>query len=469
MPNWSWISFALRILHGSDVFFAAAVPADTPTTSATVARPTISFCMTPFCPSLSAMSDQTRAPVVDFDVFASNTLADNNAAWDAARAQCPVGWTPHNGGHWVVSGYEAVAEAFRSWEIFSSARTDPQYASITISSSRIPPLIPEELDPPEWQPIRRILAGQLSPAAAERLRPRARHWARQCIDQVVEAGRIELVTGLAFPVPAAVTLEWLGFPESDWEAMAQAFHDPSAHAAGSPEHARAFEAFGQVTTRVAEEVALRADAPRDDGLTAIVQSEIDGVQIPRELAQSLVFMTIGGGVDTTSALTAAALWHLHLHPEDRARLLADPALLDSATEEFLRFYPPARTHARTVAQDVEFAGCPMKAGDRVLLSETAAGRDTEAFPDADRFVIDRFPNRHLSFGAGIHRCPGSHLARLTFGEIMREVLARIPDYRIVDDEVVEYPNWSMIGGWANLPAVFTPGPRLGPDTLGQGD
>ena len=469
VPNWAWISLALRILHGSDVFFAAAVPADTPTTSATVARPTISFCMTPFCPSLSAMSDQTRAPVVDFDVFASNTLADNNAAWDAARAQCPVGWTPHNGGHWVISGYEAVAEAFRSWEIFSSARTDPQYASITISSSRIPPLIPEELDPPEWQPIRRILAGQLSPGAAERLRPRARHWARHCIDQVVEAGRIELVTGLAFPVPAAVTLEWLGFPEADWASMAQAFHDPSAHSAGTPEHSRAFEAFGQVTARVAEEVALRADAPRDDGLTAIVQSEIDGEQIPRELAQSLVFMTIGGGVDTTSALTAAALWHLHLHPEDRARLLADPELLDSATEEFLRFYPPARTHARTVAQDVEFAGCPMKAGDRVLLSETAAGRDAAAFPDADRFVIDRFPNRHLSFGAGIHRCPGSHLARLTFGEIMREVLARVPDYRIVDDEVVEYPNWSMIGGWANLPAVFTPGPRLGPDTLGQGD
>ena len=101
------------------------------------------------------MNDQTRTPVVDFDVFASNTLADNNAAWEAVQAQCPVGWTAHNGGHWVISGYDAVAEAFRSWEVFSSARTDPQYASITISSSRIPPLIPEELDPAILYPIAR--------------------------------------------------------------------------------------------------------------------------------------------------------------------------------------------------------------------------------------------------------------------------------------------------------------------------
>jgi cytochrome P450 len=189
-----------------------------------------------------------------------------------------------------------------------------------------------------------------------------------------------------------------------------------------------------------------------------VHAEIEGARISQEMAERLVFMTIGGGVDTTSALASAALLHLHRHPADRARLLAEPDLWDAATEEFLRVYPPARTHARTLTHDAELAGCPMQAGDRVLLSEVAAGRDPEAFPDADRFVIDRFPNRHLSFGAGIHRCPGSHLARITFGELMQEVLERIPDYRIVDAEVVEYPNWSMIGGWAKLPAEFTPGP-----------
>lgn len=409
-----------------------------------------------------AASELPRLPVADFDVFASRTLADNDAAWDALDAVGPVAWTEHNGGHWVISGYDEVAAAFRAWETFSSARTDPAVSSITLSNARIPLLVPEELDPPEWHPVRRLLAGQLSPAAAERLRPRARYWARHCVDAVIESGRIELVHELAFPVPAAVTLEWLGFPESDWLLMSAAFHDAAAYPHDTTEYHAAVKAARHVVTRIADEVADRAARPRDDGLTAIVHSEIDGGRISTELAEALVFMTIGGGVDTTSALASAALLHLHRHPDDRARLLAEPDLMDPATEEFLRVYPPARTHARTVTHDAEFGGCPMRAGDRVLLSEVAAGRDPAAFPDADRFVVDRFPNRHLAFGAGIHRCPGSHLARITFTELLGEVLERIPDYRIVDADVVEYPNWSMIGGWARLPAEFTPGARRGP-------
>jgi len=134
-----------------------------------------------------------RAPVVDFDVFAATTMAESNAAWRALRG-CPVAWTHHHGGHWVISGYEAVAEAFRDWETFSSARTDPAVSSITISGARLPLLVPEELDPPEWHGYRRVLAAMLSPQAAERLRPRARHWARRCLDAVIESGRCELVT-----------------------------------------------------------------------------------------------------------------------------------------------------------------------------------------------------------------------------------------------------------------------------------
>lgn len=403
------------------------------------------------------MSESIRTPEIDFDVYATQTMAANNAAWDAVRTTCPVAWTPHNGGHWVISAYEHVAEAFRDWETFSSARTDPEIASVTISGARLPLLVPEELDPPEWHGYRRVLAAMLSPQAAERLRPRARHWARHCIDAVIESGRCELVSQLIFPVPAAVTLEWLGFPQSDWASFSQAFHDAAAFPHGTPQYRAAAAATVGVMRRVTEEVEARRAEDRGDGLSAIVHAEVEGEPVTQEMAERLVFMTIGGGVDTTSALTSAALLHLHREPADRARLLAEPELWDPATEEFLRVYPPARTHARTVARDTEFAGCPMKAGDRVLLSEISSGRDADAFPDADRFVIDRFPNRHLAFGAGIHRCPGSHLARITFSEILHEVLERIPDYRIVDAEVVEYPNWSMIGGWAQLPAEFTPG------------
>ena len=213
-------------------------------------------------------------------------MTANNTAWDEVRTTCPVAWTPHNGGHWVISGYEEVAEAFRDWETFSSARTDPTKSSITISGSRLPLLVPEELDPPEWHGYRRVLAAMLSPQAAERLRPRARHWARHCIDTVIESGRCELVSELIFPVPAAVTLEWLGFPESDWASFSHAFHDAAAYPHGSPEYQAAAAATVDVMRRVTEEIDARWADGRGDGLSAIAQAEIDGERISRKMAEA---------------------------------------------------------------------------------------------------------------------------------------------------------------------------------------
>lgn len=97
-------------------------------------------------------------------------------------------------------------------------------------------------------------------------------------------------------------------------------------------------------------------------------------------------------------------------------------------------YPPSRSHARTAAHDFTLAGCPIKKGDRVMLSEAAVHRDPVEFDDPQTFRLDRFPSHHVTFGVGIHRCPGSHLARLEFKETITQVLARIPDYRVVEDE-----------------------------------
>jgi cytochrome P450 len=399
-------------------------------------------------------------PTIDFDLFAAVTRADSDESWREPRERCPVGWTARNGGYWVISGYEEVAAAFRDWEHFSSARTDPEISSIVLGDSRLPLLTPEEIDPPDWYPVRRILSELLAPRAAERLRPRARHWTTHFIDEFIEAGKCEFTHDLSVPVPGAVTLEWLGFPESDWRMISGAFHDVAAYSRGTPEHRNAQMAFGNVMTRIREEVEAREREPRDDAMTSISHHEIDGARIPREVAESMVFMTVGGGVDTTTALIGAALLHLSQFPNHRRRLVDEPDLLVTATEEFLRYYPPARTHARTVREDFEFAGCAMHKGDRVLLSEFSSGRDEGAFDDAGRFVIDRNPNRHLSFGVGIHRCVGSHLARIEFAEVLTAVLTRLPDFEIDQDSVVEYPNWASIGGWARLPATFSPGPRL---------
>ncbi len=230
----------------------------------------------------------------------------------------------------------------------------------------------------------------------------------------------------------------------------------------SPEFARAVADMGWVASRVSEEVALRRGSPRDDALSFIARHDVDGRPMAQEEAEAVVMLVIGGGVDTTTALTSAAFVHLARHPDDRERLRRDRGLLPAATEEFLRVYPPARSHARTVAKDCELGGQHLARGDRVLLSEVSACHDERAFPAAAGFVIDRFPNRHLAFGVGIHRCPGSHLARAQFVEIMNQVLDRLPDYSVDDEGIIEYPNWASIGGWAAIPARFTPGPRRSP-------
>ena len=403
---------------------------------------------------------RVRRPLIDFDHYRQRSLSESDTAWRRAREQSPVAWTEANGGHWVVSGYREVASAFKNWEAFSSARTEPEFSSLSVGSLRIAPLYPEELDPPAWQPLRRIVNELLSPGAVRRLQPRVAYWVTYYIDQVIESGQSEMAADIACPVPAAVALELLGFPQSDWERISNAFHGTASLDRQTVDFAQVVEDLDWVSTRIREELSERRRNPRDDAMSFIVSHEVDGRPISPSDAEALVLLVVGGGVDTTTSLTSAALVHLNRYPELREPLVEDPALLDSGTEEFLRMYPPARTHARIAARDTELGGCPIAKGDRVLLSEVSACHDEGAFADAGRFIVDRFPNRHAAFGLGIHRCPGSHLARAQFKETMRQVLTRMPDYVVDPGQITEYPNWSSIGGWARIPATFTPGRRL---------
>ena len=210
-------------------------------------------------------------------------------------------------------------------------------------------------------------------------------------------------------------------------------------------------------SRIAEELRDRIASPRDDALTAIAHHEVDGERLPEDIAQSITFLTTVGGIDTTTSLTGAALLHLSQHPADRQRLIDEPDLLPMATEEFLRFYPPAaRPQAHRRGRHRVRWG-PDEAGRRPCCSAKWPPDVTRPeFPDADQFVIDRNPNRHVSFGVGIHRCPGSHLARIVFSETITAVLERMPDYEIALDRVEDYPDWAMVGGWSRIPATFTP-------------
>ena len=158
------------------------------------------------------------------------------------------------------------------------------------------------------------------------------------------------------------------------------------------------------------------------------------------------------GIDTTWSAIGSSLWHLATHDEDRQRLVADPGLMDTAVEELLRAYAPV-TMARVVTGDIEFEGCPMRQGDKVLLNFPAANRDPSAFDRADEVLLDRQENRHVAFGSGIHRCAGSNLARMELRVALEEWLARVPDFRLADGAEVLWAG-GQVRGPRRLDVVF---------------
>jgi len=409
------------------------------------------------------------APIVDFDLSSHNGLKESNAAWGELRGKCPVAWSDDNGGAWIASSYEVVAEAFRNWEVFRSGRDvrtvpgpggSPDYNAINAAPTKLSSvLVPEELDPPEWHVYRRLFADLLSPRGAAALEPQIKYRVTKFLDDVIETGRCDFVDDLTNAVPGAVVLEWMGFPEEDWHRLAASFHNMSEYVPGSPTAQHYLDEIEWTVRRINEEVARCRENPRDDVTSLMSNFEIDGERVSFERSVGMVIMTMSGGVDTTTAVASAALVHLHRNPEDRRTLQEHPEMIDRAIEEFLRVYPPARTHGRTVVEDIELGGCQLRKDDRIIISEVSACHDEAAFPDAAKFVIDRFPNRHMAFGLGPHRCPGSHVARLMFKEMLTQVLQRMPDYQLVEEGVKEYPNWTALGGWSALPATFTPGTR----------
>lgn len=410
----------------------------------------------------SALPENTRRPVIDFDHYSAEFNADPHAAWKAMR-DTPVAWSEKHGGFWVVSDHKGTHDVLQNYEVFSSARTH-RGSSLTIpvagwdEPGEPEPHWPQELDPPYHGLVRGLLNARLSPRASRNLQPLIRHWVTTCIDAVIEAGECDLLYDVTGPVPAYVTLEWLGFPHDRIIEAAQSFH----HLVGYPPGSEEFNAAlgnDMIRETLWETCAARRREPRDDLISWLMTQELDGKPVSDRVIVRLGYIVVAGGVDTTTSLTSSALVHLNRDRELRQRLIDHPALVEAATEEFLRVYPPLASIGRTARQDVEYRGCPVHSGDRVLVSWYAANYDAQVFECPEEFRADRFPNPHVSFGLGPHRCAGSHLARLMFQETLRQVLSRMPDYELDDAGIAPYPNRAIFNGWTSLPARFSPGRR----------
>jgi cytochrome P450 len=404
-----------------------------------------------------------------FDHHSPDHAADPVGAFRAIREGAGVVRSDRYGGFALLTRYDDVVAVARDHERFSNLFELPDSEGFgggtTLPHNPTAPRMSfSEMDPPDWDPIRRFLNPRFSVGAAQRFAPRIRAITNDFIDRFIERGACDFVFDLCSPVPAVVTLEYLGLPTHEWERWSVPIHT-SVYTPRDPQHpafAKLIDSFAWIHEQIRETIAERKRSPKpDDLISDLLRDDGSGPFMDDELAFQTVYVLLAAGVDTTTSLLSAALRHLAQHDDDRQRLIAEPGLLPAACEEFLRLYSPAQATARTTTTDVEVRGEHLERGDRVLLGWASANRDASHFEEPDRFVIDRPNNRHVAFAHGIHRCLGAPLARQEFVEIMGEVLRRLPDFQIDLANSPRYPDVGLMFGFQNLPSTFTPGPFEG--------
>ncbi len=396
-------------------------------------------------------------PPVDYDHHSPEFAETWPDQYRQLRSTCPVAHSDKYGGFYVLTRYADVRRAATEYETFSSAH-DEHRGGIMIppNPTRLGMI---EMDPPLQLKYRKILTPRLTPKAVRAYEPRIRELVDQTIDRFIERGSFDVVDELANPVPAILTLDLMGLPLDGWERFALPLHRMVYVEQTSPEFAEVLADLEWIQLRLGEEVADRLAHPRDDLVTTIALAQIDGEPMPAETAVEMLFMLLTGGVETSGALIASGLLYLAEHPEDKQRLINDPDMISSATDEFIRYLTPSTGVSRTVVVETEMSGVNLNPGDRVWLAWGSAARDAAFVDDPEKVLIDRKPGAHPSFGFGTHRCLGAHLAHADMRIVLEQVLRRLPDYDIDPDSCQRFRSIGIINGYLKMPATFTPGVR----------
>ncbi len=388
----------------------------------------------------------------DFDVLSPQYLNEPYAIWDELRLTCPVAHTDRRGSTWLPTRYRDVVDLAHDIDHFSSTEIsvipfNGERPEEPVLAYGLPPI---SADPPLHTWTRRLLLPWFSHRRVEGYEAMTRALCAELIDSFVTEGRADAAHDYAQQIPVRVIASILGVPSSLSDTFTGWVRDLLEFADDPVRRARG--ANGLVGFFV-EEVSRRRTEPGDDLLSDLMHSESDdGQPVDERLVLGVAALVLIAGVDTTWSAIGSSLWHLATHPGDCRRLVDDPEAMSLAVEELLRAYSPV-TMARVVTEDVEFEGCPMKAGDKVLLNFPAANRDPEVFEDADRVILDRQINRHVAFGSGIHRCAGSNLARMELRVALEEWLGRIPEFRLSEGAEVTWAG-GQIRGPRQLPVVF---------------
>ncbi len=383
----------------------------------------------------------------DFSHLEPEWAADPYPIQDDLRERCPIAHTGRFGGGWLPVRYEDVAAIAYDTGNFSSR-------AIIMSNFRPPRDIapiggspPISSDPPFHHDARKLLLPAFTKTAIARLEPATRAFCHSLIDQFGAAETVDAARDYAQHIPVRVIADMLGFPPEDGPQFREFVNDllEGINLESEEREAR----IGRLFDYLLEQVHDHLDRPREDLTTYLLEAEIFGQKLTADHVVGTMALLLIAGIDTTWSAIGSSLWHLARVPGDRRRLVAAPELLPTAMEEFLRAYAPV-TMARLVTGDVTWRGVDMKADDWILLSFPAANRDPAQFERAGEVVVDRAVNRHAAFGLGIHRCLGSHLARMELRVALAVWLERVPEFSLADPGAV---TWStgQIRGPRSLP------------------
>lgn len=366
---------------------------------------------------------------------------------------CPVAFSEQYGGFWALVDYQSVFDAARDDALFNS------YPSVGVPESGMPfPILPIESDPPQTKELREVTLRQFSPGAAERLRPVAAQMATELIDEFIERGQCDIVAELTTPLPARLILRLLGWDETRYREWVDWVHTTVHDRAQEPEKAATagMEMFAEIAKHMQDK---RERGLGEDLFSDILRGTLDGKPLDDTQIAMYGFLMMLGGMDTTSGLTGNVLLRLCEEPRLREQMLADPALITTGTDEFLRLCTPSLGLARTVSRDTTFHGQEMHTGDRAILMWGAANRDPAVFADADTLDLCR-PNarKQMAFGVGMHRCMGSHFARMMFQVMLTAVLERLPDFQL-SEQYERFEDAGEVYAVRKLPITFTAGAR----------
>ena len=378
------------------------------------------------------------------------------------RREAPVRFHGgRDGGFWSLTRYADVVAVNRDSRTFSSERRGIMMFDQTSLEGPEDPRMMIEIDPPRHTRYRRLVNRGFTPRMVATLEPRMRAIARQAIDAGLVAGRCDFATQLANRVPVAMICELTGVPtaDHDWiEKQSDLIQAGAAQGAtGAGIATEAIAGLCAYANALAEEKRRELARGREpsDIVTTLLSADVDGQSLGAgEFGLFFVLLAVAGNETTRSALSGGVL-ALAERPEAFARLRAEPALLETALEEILRFTTPILYMGRTALCDVEIRGRRIRAGERVVLWYASANFDEAVFAEPGRFDPARAPNEHLAFGGGgPHFCLGASLARLELRVVLEELLARVAALRVAGPVVYAGSNFS--NGIFSLPLELEP-------------